>query len=75
MQYRDADLIRKIGEVTAIEVRASGAHYAFAPCVAVSHMHSSNYQSPASVLLHTNKCPPIFVVPRFVSDKIIIKCF
>lgn len=33
---RDADLIRKIGEVTAIEVRASGAHYAFAPCVAVS---------------------------------------
>lgn len=33
---RDADLVRKIGEVTAIEVRASGAHYAFAPCVAVS---------------------------------------
>ncbi|XP_057789855.1 uncharacterized protein LOC131006746 isoform X2 [Salvia miltiorrhiza] len=36
MQYRDADLTRKIGEVTAIEVRASGAHYAFAPCVAVT---------------------------------------
>lgn len=33
---RDADLTRKIGEATAIEVRASGAHYAFAPCVAVS---------------------------------------
>ncbi|KAL1545040.1 beta-glucosidase [Salvia divinorum] len=33
---RDADLTRKIGEVTAIEVRASGAHYAFAPCVAVT---------------------------------------
>ncbi|XP_047979857.1 beta-glucosidase BoGH3B-like [Salvia hispanica] len=33
---RDADLVRKIGEVTAIEVRASGAHYAFAPCVAVT---------------------------------------
>lgn len=33
---RDADLLRKIGEVTALEVRASGAHYAFSPCVAVS---------------------------------------
>ncbi|XP_042044755.1 beta-glucosidase BoGH3B-like isoform X1 [Salvia splendens] len=33
---RDADLVRTIGEVTAIEVRASGAHYAFAPCVAVT---------------------------------------
>ncbi|KAK4419859.1 Beta-glucosidase BoGH3B [Sesamum alatum] len=33
---RDADLVRKIGEVTALEVRAGGAHYAFAPCVAVS---------------------------------------
>ncbi|XP_022893218.1 uncharacterized protein LOC111407782 isoform X1 [Olea europaea var. sylvestris] len=33
---RDADLVRRIGEVTALEVRASGAHYAFAPCVAIS---------------------------------------
>lgn len=33
---RDADLLRKIGEVTALEVRASGAQYAFSPCVAVS---------------------------------------
>ncbi|GER35484.1 glycosyl hydrolase family protein [Striga asiatica] len=33
---RDADLVKKIGEVTALEVRASGAQYAFAPCVAVS---------------------------------------
>ncbi|CAK9326971.1 unnamed protein product [Citrullus colocynthis] len=33
---RDADLVRRIGAVTAIEVRASGVHYAFAPCVAVS---------------------------------------
>ncbi|XP_073150568.1 uncharacterized protein [Henckelia pumila] len=33
---RDSDLSRKIGEVTALEVRASGAHYAFSPCVAVS---------------------------------------
>ncbi|KAL3653235.1 hypothetical protein CASFOL_002916 [Castilleja foliolosa] len=33
---RDADLVKRIGEVTALEVRASGAHYSFAPCVAVS---------------------------------------
>ncbi|KAG7559937.1 Glycoside hydrolase superfamily [Arabidopsis thaliana x Arabidopsis arenosa] len=32
---RDADLVRRIGAATALEVRASGAHWAFAPCVAV----------------------------------------
>nr|GMD64382.1 beta-glucosidase BoGH3B-like [Ipomoea batatas] len=33
---RDADLVKRIGVVTALEVRASGAQYDFAPCVAVS---------------------------------------
>ncbi|GAA0144589.1 glucosidase [Lithospermum erythrorhizon] len=33
---RDADLVRRIGEATALEVRASGSNYAFGPCVAVS---------------------------------------
>lgn len=37
MDDRDADLVRRIGAVTALEVRASGVHYAFAPCVAVSN--------------------------------------
>ncbi|KAK6145288.1 hypothetical protein DH2020_022108 [Rehmannia glutinosa] len=32
---RDADLIRRIGAATALEVRGSGIHYTFAPCVAV----------------------------------------
>ncbi|KAF3955220.1 hypothetical protein CMV_019534, partial [Castanea mollissima] len=32
---KDADLVQKIGEATALEVRASGIHYTFAPCVAV----------------------------------------
>lgn len=32
---RDADLGRRIGVATALEVRASGINYAFAPCVAV----------------------------------------
>ncbi|KAK9280190.1 hypothetical protein L1049_013877 [Liquidambar formosana] len=32
---RDADLARRIGAATALEVRASGIQYTFAPCVAV----------------------------------------
>ncbi|KAM7496473.1 hypothetical protein LguiA_020887 [Lonicera macranthoides] len=32
---RDADLARRIGVVTALEVRASGIQYDFTPCVAV----------------------------------------
>ncbi|KNA15936.1 hypothetical protein SOVF_093700 [Spinacia oleracea] len=32
---RDANLAHRIGAATALEVRASGAHYTFAPCVAV----------------------------------------
>ncbi|EYU45756.1 hypothetical protein MIMGU_mgv1a003116mg [Erythranthe guttata] len=32
---RDADLIRRIGAATALEVRACGIHYTFAPCIAV----------------------------------------
>ncbi|KAJ9698621.1 hypothetical protein PVL29_007604 [Vitis rotundifolia] len=32
---RDADLAQRIGVATALEVRASGIHFTFAPCVAV----------------------------------------
>ncbi|XP_028779955.1 uncharacterized protein LOC114736335 [Neltuma alba] len=32
---RDAELAQRIGAATALEIRASGIHYAFAPCVAV----------------------------------------
>ncbi|XP_012463539.1 uncharacterized protein LOC105782961 isoform X2 [Gossypium raimondii] len=32
---RDADLAQRIGAATALEVRATGIHYDFAPCVAV----------------------------------------
>ncbi|XP_024162206.1 beta-glucosidase BoGH3B isoform X1 [Rosa chinensis] len=31
----DADLVQRIGAATALEVRASGIHWTFAPCVAV----------------------------------------
>lgn len=32
---RDPQLARRIGAATALEVRATGIHYAFAPCIAV----------------------------------------
>ncbi|KAJ1285612.1 hypothetical protein BS78_03G291800, partial [Paspalum vaginatum] len=32
---RDPDLVRRIGEATALEVRATGIQYTFAPCIAV----------------------------------------
>lgn len=34
---RDPELLERIGAATALEVRASGIHYTFAPCVAVGH--------------------------------------
>ncbi|HRD62219.1 MAG TPA: glycoside hydrolase family 3 protein [Nocardioides sp.] len=33
---RDADLVEKIGHITAIETRATGPQWAFAPCVCVA---------------------------------------
>ncbi|XLR30684.1 hypothetical protein HN51_050568 [Arachis hypogaea] len=32
---RDTDLVQRIGAATSLELRASGIHYTFAPCVAV----------------------------------------
>ncbi|KAH1083141.1 hypothetical protein J1N35_022902 [Gossypium stocksii] len=32
---RDPELVNRIGVVTALEVRATGIHYVFAPCIAV----------------------------------------
>ncbi|XP_026425902.1 uncharacterized protein LOC113322098 [Papaver somniferum] len=32
---RDPDLVKRIGAATALEVRATGVQYAFAPCIAV----------------------------------------
>lgn len=36
MSIRDPQLIKKIGDATALEVRATGIPYAFAPCIAVT---------------------------------------
>ncbi|CAK9148365.1 unnamed protein product [Ilex paraguariensis] len=37
---RDAELVRRIGVATALEVRACGIQYAFAPCVAQAKMEN-----------------------------------
>lgn len=36
LYIRDPELAKRIGTATALEVRATGIPYAFAPCVAVS---------------------------------------
>lgn len=33
---RDPELVKRIGAATALEVRATGIQYVYAPCVAVS---------------------------------------
>lgn len=35
LSNRDPALVKKIGEATALEVRATGIPYVFAPCIAV----------------------------------------
>ena len=47
-QFRDPQLIKKIGEATALEVRATGIPYAFSPCIAV------NYTMQPQFLLHVS---------------------
>lgn len=42
LMYRDPQLVKKIGEATALEVRATGIPYVFAPCIAVIHINIFN---------------------------------
>lgn len=43
--YRDPNLVKKIGAATALEVRATGIPYAFAPCIAVDIQSTSQIRS------------------------------
>jgi len=38
LTYRDPDLVKRIGSATALEVRATGIPYVFAPCIAVNNL-------------------------------------
>lgn len=40
--HRDPELVRRIGEATALEVRATGIPYVFAPCIAVKDIQQSS---------------------------------
>jgi beta-glucosidase-like glycosyl hydrolase len=35
LYFRDPDLVKRIGAATALEVKATGIPYVFAPCIAV----------------------------------------
>lgn len=61
---RDPVLVKKIGAATALEVRATGIPYVFAPCIAVS-TSVSNISSKPDQLLRVIK---VFlnVMDRFV---------
>jgi len=52
-------LIKKIGDATALEVRATGIQYAFAPCIAVMLMIQFLFISSKSLTLI--KCPDMLV--------------
>ncbi|GMN46977.1 hypothetical protein TIFTF001_016160 [Ficus carica] len=60
---RDPKLIKKIGEATALEVRATGIPYAFAPCIAVcrdprwGRCYESYSEDPRIVQLMTEIIP------------------
>lgn len=42
---RDPELVKRIGAATALEVRATGISYVFAPCIAVSWMKNQTRES------------------------------
>ena len=37
LSTRDPELVKRIGAATALEVRATGIRYTFAPCIAVTN--------------------------------------
>ena len=39
--HREPELVRRIGEATALEVKATGIPYVFAPCIAVKDILQS----------------------------------
>ncbi|KAL4610791.1 hypothetical protein ACB092_08G077200 [Castanea dentata] len=52
------DLVQKIGEATALEVRASGIHYTFAPCVASYSEDTEIVRKMTSIVTGLQGQPP-----------------
>ncbi|PKU67594.1 Beta-D-xylosidase 1 [Dendrobium catenatum] len=71
---RDGELARRIGVATALEVRATGIHCTFAPCVAVSHcfLQASCHAVPNSVNIACGQAVVIqkllVIICRIVQD-------
>lgn len=56
MYFRDPKLVKKIGEATALEVRATGIPYVFAPCIAViEHYYTVHFQKFYNFTEHSTK--------------------
>jgi len=45
LYFRDPDLVKRIGAATALEVRATGIPYVFAPCIAVCSDLKEKFES------------------------------
>ncbi|XP_021714481.1 uncharacterized protein LOC110682447 [Chenopodium quinoa] len=77
---RDAELIRKIGAATALEVRATGISYAFAPCIAVcrdprwGRCYESYSEDPQIVQEMTDIIYPIKGIPYVGGRDKVIAC-
>lgn len=47
---RDPELVKRIGAATALEVRATGIPYVFAPCVAVVNFNNGCFMIAGDLL-------------------------
>lgn len=54
---REPELLRKIGAATALEVRATGIPYVFAPCIAVNDILQNFIMKLLLINCYTKMCP------------------
>ncbi|KAF1002837.1 hypothetical protein AG4045_014920 [Apium graveolens] len=70
---RDPDLVRRIGSATALEMRATGIPYAFAPCIAEHRELAREAVRKSLVLLKNGKAAdtPLLPLPK-KSNRILV---
>lgn len=56
---REPELLRKIGAATALEVRATGIPYVFAPCIAVNNILQNFIMKLLLINCYTKKMCPV----------------
>lgn len=62
---RDPNLVKRIGEATALEVRATGIQYVFAPCIAVSTKILTEPKQKHSLFVVVNNFEQVCRDPRW----------